>query len=76
MVLMWWEVEVVWRVEGDEERRREKREGFLTGAVCTGGGEGEWRDPKIGILMRSARRDFGSSENRPGRDAEIKSMRN
>lgn len=45
-------------MEGDGDRLREKREGFLAGAVCTGGGEGEWRDPKIGILAKVSSEGF------------------
>jgi hypothetical protein len=53
VVVVWWVVVWWWRVsriEGEEERRRWKREGLRAGAVVTGGGEGSRRDPKRGIL--------------------------
>jgi len=49
VVVVW--VEWLWRVDGDEERRREKREGLWDGAVEAGGGEGERLDPKSGMLI-------------------------
>jgi hypothetical protein len=43
--------------EGEEERRRWKREGLRAGAVVTGGGVGSRRDPKRGILYDLLGRD-------------------
>ena len=50
VVVEWWCVVRVWWVDGEEERRREKREGLRAGWVVTGGGVGE-RLEKSGILM-------------------------
>jgi hypothetical protein len=52
VVVVWCVVVRVW-VEGEEERRRWKREGLRAGAVVTGGGVGSRRDPKRGILYDS-----------------------
>jgi hypothetical protein len=43
--------------EGEEERRRWKREGLRAGAVVRGGGVGSRRDPKRGILYDLLGRD-------------------
>lgn len=47
---------VVWclsreEMDGDEERRRWKREGLRAGVLVTGGGVGSRREPKRGIVM-------------------------
>lgn len=53
VVLVWWVLE--WResrTEGEDERRRWKREGLRLGEVVVArGGEGSRRDPKSGILF-------------------------
>ena len=54
VVVVWWEWCVEWRLlcnEGDEERRREKREGLRAGVVVVAGGGVGSRREKRGMMM-------------------------